>query len=124
VELAGVSRPEDVGSTIARALAVTPVQGESIREVLCRYLASKRLLLVIDNFEHVLGAAVLVAELIAACPELNVLATSREALDLAAEHRVPVWPPRRPGRFSGCEPRRARGQRREQVVRGRRTPAG
>jgi predicted ATPase/DNA-binding SARP family transcriptional activator len=92
VELAGVSRAEDVGSTIARALAITPLQGESIRDLLCRYLASKRLLLVIDNFEHVLDAAVLLADLIAASAELKVLATSREALDLAAEQRVAVGP--------------------------------
>jgi predicted ATPase/DNA-binding SARP family transcriptional activator len=92
VELAGVSQSGDVGSTIARALAVAPLQGESAEGALRRYLASKELLLVIDNFEHVLGAAGLVAELLAACPGLTVLATSREALNVAAEHRVLVAP--------------------------------
>ena len=92
VELAGVARLDDVGSTIARALAVTPLQGESPREALCRYLAGKRLLLAVDNFEHVLEAAELVAELLGTCPGLALLVTSREALNLAAEHRVIVAP--------------------------------
>jgi predicted ATPase/DNA-binding SARP family transcriptional activator len=92
VELAGVSRPGDVGSTVARALAVTPLPGESAREALGRYLAGKRLLLAIDNFEHVLEAADLVGELHGVCPGLRLLVTSREALNLAAEHRVIIAP--------------------------------
>ncbi len=92
VELAGVARPDDVGSTVARALAVTPLQGESPREALCRYLAGKRLLLAIDNFEHVLDAAELVAELSGSCRGLTVLVTSRESLNVAAEHRVIIAP--------------------------------
>ncbi|MFZ1993569.1 MAG: BTAD domain-containing putative transcriptional regulator, partial [Solirubrobacteraceae bacterium] len=92
VELAGVARPDDVGMTIARALTVTPLPGESPREALCRYLAGKRLLLAVDNFEHVLEAAELLAELHATCQELALLVTSRETLDLAGEHRVLVAP--------------------------------
>ena len=92
VELAGVARPDDVGSTVTRALAVTPLPGESPRQALRRYLAGRRLLLAIDNFEHVLEAAGLVAELHATCPELAVLVTSRETLNLAAEHRVIITP--------------------------------
>jgi predicted ATPase/DNA-binding SARP family transcriptional activator/class 3 adenylate cyclase len=92
VELAGVARPDEVEMTIARALPVTPLPGESPREALCRHLAGKRLLLAIDNFEHVLEAAELVAELHAACPDLALLVTSREPLSLAAEHRVFIAP--------------------------------
>jgi predicted ATPase/class 3 adenylate cyclase len=92
VELAGVTRPDDVGSTVARALAITPLPGETPRQALCRYLAGKRLLLAIDNFEHVLEAAELVAELHGTCPELALLVTSRETLNLAAEHRVIIAP--------------------------------
>jgi predicted ATPase/DNA-binding SARP family transcriptional activator len=92
VELAGVARSEDVGSTIARGLDVAPLPGETVHDALCRELAGKRILLVIDNFEHLLGAAVLVADLLAASSALTVLATSREALDLAAEHRFAVAP--------------------------------
>ena len=98
VELAGVTRPEDVGSAIVRALAVTPVQGETARDALIRYLASKRLLLVIDNFEHVLEAAELVGELVSTSERLAVLVTSREALDLSAERRVLVEPLALPAR--------------------------
>jgi predicted ATPase len=92
VELAGVGRPDDVGSTVTRALAVTPLPGESPRQALRRYLAGRRLLLAIDNFEHVLEAAELVAELHSTCPELALLVTSRETLNLAAEHRVIITP--------------------------------
>ncbi len=92
VELAGVARPDDVGSTVMRALGITPLQGESPREALRRYLAGKRRLLAIDNFEHVLEAAALVAELHGTCPKLALLVTSRETLNLAAEHRVIVGP--------------------------------
>jgi predicted ATPase/DNA-binding SARP family transcriptional activator len=92
VELAGVARPDDVGSTITRALAVTPLPGESPRDALRRHLSGRRLLLAIDNFEHVLEAAELVAEWHATCPSVSVLVTSRESLNLAAEHRVIVAP--------------------------------
>jgi predicted ATPase/DNA-binding SARP family transcriptional activator len=92
VELAGLALAADVASTVARAVAVTAVAGESTRDALRRYLATKRLLLVLDNFEHVLDAATLLAELLGACPGLTVLVTSREALNLAAEHRVVVSP--------------------------------
>jgi predicted ATPase/DNA-binding SARP family transcriptional activator len=92
VELGGVALPEDVASTIARVLGVTPLPGEELGEALCRALEDKQLMLVIDNFEHVLEAAVLVASMHAACAGLKILTTSREPLDLAAEHRVPVMP--------------------------------
>lgn len=92
VELAGVARSDEVGSAIARALALTPMQGEDPADALRRFLAGKQELLVIDNFEHVLQAAVLVADLQGGCPGLTVLLTSREALNLAAEHRYVVAP--------------------------------
>ena len=92
VELAGVARADDVPSTVARVLSVTPLPGESVNAAVRRELSTKRLLLVIDNFEHVLGAAGLGSELYAACPGLTILTTSREALNLAAEQRVRVDP--------------------------------
>jgi len=92
VELAGVTRATDVGSTIVRALEVGPAPGESARQALTRHLAHKQLLLVLDNFEHVLDAAELVGELLRACDGLTMLVTSREALDLGAEQRVLVAP--------------------------------
>jgi predicted ATPase len=61
-------------------------------ESLGRYFSNKRTLLMLDNFEHVLEAAPLVSGLIAAAPQLTVLATSREALRLSGEHEYPVPP--------------------------------
>jgi predicted ATPase/DNA-binding SARP family transcriptional activator len=92
VELAGLTRSEDVGSTIVRALDATSVPGESAIDTLLRYVADKQLLLVVDNFEHVLDSARLIGDLIAGCPRLEVLATSREVLGIAAEHRYDVAP--------------------------------
>jgi predicted ATPase/DNA-binding SARP family transcriptional activator len=92
IELAGVASPDDVATTIAHALALSPQPGERTRDTLCRYLSSRRMLIVIDNFEHVLEAAVLVAEMLAASNELRVLVTSREGLDVAAELRFAIEP--------------------------------
>jgi predicted ATPase/DNA-binding SARP family transcriptional activator len=92
VELAGVTRGEDVAPTIVRALAMLPMPGETPRESLLRYLAGKRLLLVIDNFEHVIDAAELVGELLGRSTALKILVTSREPLDIAAEHRIAIGP--------------------------------
>ncbi|MGN6871864.1 MAG: BTAD domain-containing putative transcriptional regulator [Solirubrobacteraceae bacterium] len=102
-ELAGVGRPQDVGPTLIRVIDATPVGAEDARQTLCRHLAEKELLLVVDNFEHVLPAATLVGELIASCPRLTVLATSREPLNLLSEHQYAVEPlplPARPDQAS------------------------
>jgi predicted ATPase/DNA-binding SARP family transcriptional activator len=98
IELAGVAHADEVPSTIARGLGVTPAGSETSEHALCRYLAAKQLLLVLDNFEHMIDSARLVAELHRSCPRLIVLVTSREALDLSAEHRYVVAPLRLPAR--------------------------
>ena len=92
MDLAGVARPDEVDSAIVRALALTPVPGESNLDALLRHLSSERLLVVVDNFEHVLPAARLLGELMVDCPHLRVLVTSREPLNLAGEHRVEIRP--------------------------------
>ena len=92
VELSGVGRPADVAPALARALAVTPREGQAVHDALQRFLVSKQLLLVLDNFEHVLPAAGLIAQLLEDCPRLTALVTSREALNLGAEHRLLVAP--------------------------------
>ena len=92
VVLAPIAEGEHVPSAIAQALDVTPVGSESTRAACERFLLTKRGVLVLDNFEHLLAAAPLVSDFLAACPGLRVLATSREALQLQAEQRYAVSP--------------------------------
>ncbi len=90
VALAAVTDPAFVSASIADVLGVT-VSGGSLSTRLKSFLAPRHLLLVLDNFEQVIEAAPLVAELLAAAPRLSMLVTSRTRLRLSAEHvyRVP-----------------------------------
>jgi predicted ATPase/class 3 adenylate cyclase len=93
VPLAPISDPGLVVPAVAQALGVREVAGHALVEGLHEALRARpRLLLVLDNFEQVLGAAPRVAALLAACPRLNVLVTSRAVLHLAGEHDFPVPP--------------------------------
>jgi predicted ATPase/DNA-binding CsgD family transcriptional regulator len=87
--------PDRVGETLARALGVVPQNGWPLRGMLCEAVAGLRGLLLVDNCEHVIAsAAELVADLLAAGPELRVLATSREPLGVPGEATfvVPALP--------------------------------
>ena len=86
VSLASLQDAEQVETTLADALEVAVAEGERPRETVARWLAPRELLIVLDNFEHLLTAAPLVSELLDAAPGLNVLVTSREPLRLRAEH--------------------------------------
>jgi predicted ATPase/DNA-binding CsgD family transcriptional regulator len=90
VDLSALANPELVLPSIARALGVSEIGGRSLIEVVQQVLREHRLLLVLDNFEHLLPAAVQVARLLDTCPGLAVLATSREALHLRWESEFPV----------------------------------
>ena len=92
VPLAPVAGPALVAPTIAERLGVRERAEQTLRDALVTHLAGKRLLLVLDNFEHVLPGATLVAELLGACPALRVLSTSRAALHLSGEHLYSVPP--------------------------------
>lgn len=92
VSLAATAHAEHVPSAIVQALEATPVPGESPIAAAKRFLGARRGLLVLDNYEHLLAAAPLVSDLLLACPHLRVLATSRETLQLQAEHRYAVSP--------------------------------
>jgi predicted ATPase len=81
-----------VSSAIAQALGVRESGGQPFLECLKGYLREKRILLLLDNFEHLLDAAALVAELLATTAELKVLVTSRERLHLRGEQEVEVPP--------------------------------
>jgi predicted ATPase/DNA-binding XRE family transcriptional regulator len=92
VSLAPVADLALVAPTIAERLGVRERAEQTLRDALVMNLAGKRLLLVLDNFEHVLPAAPLAAELLGACPALRVLTTSRAALHLSGEHLYAVPP--------------------------------
>jgi non-specific serine/threonine protein kinase len=86
VELAPVPDPAQVPAAMAAALDVRPPPGVPVTEALSRVLARRQLLVVLDNCEHVIGAAAeLCGELLRACDDLRILATSREALRIAGE---------------------------------------
>ena len=92
VSLAAVGADEHVASTICRELDVPLVAGEPVDRALVAHLRDHELLLVLDNFEHVLEAAPLVADLVAGAPRVSVLATSREPLRLRAERLMHLDP--------------------------------
>jgi predicted ATPase/class 3 adenylate cyclase len=92
VALAAVSEFRDLASAIARALSAPVRDGEPAQTALLRFLSSRQLLLVLDNFEQLVEGAPLVGEFIGACPELTVVVTSREPTRLAAERLYPVRP--------------------------------
>ena len=96
VSLAPIRDPALVITTIAQTLSVHEASGEPVVRTLISYLEQKEMLLVLDNFEHVVDAAASVAELLANCPKLSVLATSRERLRIGGEQVYPVAPLRLP----------------------------
>jgi predicted ATPase/Tfp pilus assembly protein PilF len=92
VPLAAIEAPELVISAIARVLDVRERGGDSLQQSLADYLRGRQLLLLLDNFEQVLAAAPLLAELLATAPDLTLLVTSRAPLRLRAESEYPVPP--------------------------------
>lgn len=92
VALAPLTSAALVPSAIAEALGVRETTGEAVEQALHAYLKAKHLLLILDNFEHVVTAASLVSSLLAGSPSLQVLATSRAPLRVTGEHELPVSP--------------------------------
>lgn len=90
VTLQDLTEPEQVLGTVATALHVHESGTRPLIDDLGEALANKQALIGIDNWEHVLGAAPQLAELLSACPRLCVIATSREALRLPGEVEYPV----------------------------------
>ena len=86
VHLAPLSDPSLVPQAVASSMGVREQPGRPLTETLSAYLTSKRVLLVLDNCEHLRDASAELAEtLLRSCPDLRVLATSREALGIAGE---------------------------------------
>ena len=95
VPLAPVADAGTVGSTVAQAFGLRVTGGRPLEAALAEYLrlaAASPTLLFLDNFEHVLGAAPLLAILLEACAPLKVLVTSRAVLRVYGEHEYPVPP--------------------------------
>ena len=93
VALAQVNDPAAVGQTVAAKLGVPDTPGQDAVEAVAEHVADHRVLLVLDNCEHLAEAAAAMVEyLLAACPALVVLATSREALGVEGEVSWPVPP--------------------------------
>jgi predicted ATPase/DNA-binding SARP family transcriptional activator len=104
IDLAPLAAAERVIGTIARALGVAESSGGAPADSLAAALRDREALLVTDNFEHVLAAAPAVGELLAAAPDLKVLATSRAPLRLAAEHEYPILPLELPSEAERSDP--------------------
>jgi non-specific serine/threonine protein kinase len=92
IELGAIKQPELVASSIAQPLGVRESEGRSIVGALREYLRNRNVLLVVDNFEQVMAARSIVAELLASAPRLKILVTSRELLHLSLEHEYMVPP--------------------------------
>jgi predicted ATPase/DNA-binding CsgD family transcriptional regulator len=92
VPLAAIDDPDFVLPAIAQALGLREAGAGWQQEELLAVLGEQSRLLLLDNFEHVLTAGPWLTELLAACPHLTLLVTSRAALRLQGEHEFPVSP--------------------------------
>src|SRR6266702_3831989 len=92
VNLAPISDPDFVVPTIAQTLGIREVTGQPLLDRLKGYLRDKQILLLLDNFEQVVSAAVQMADLLTSCPKLKLLVTSREVLHVRAEYEFVVPP--------------------------------
>jgi predicted ATPase/DNA-binding XRE family transcriptional regulator len=92
VDLAPLNDPALVLPTVARALGLREGSNRSLPDVVSGSLAAKHLMLVLDNYEHLLAAAPVVGDLLGAGPRIVVLVTSREPLRLRGEQEVAISP--------------------------------
>ena len=106
VLLAPLTDPKLVASEIAQALVVREEKERPILETLKDALADRELLLVIDNFEQIVEAAPIVAELLTAAPKISCLATSRIPLRIYGEQECPIPPMTTPSREGDLDPAR------------------
>ena len=92
VSLAAIDDGALVPSAIAQTVGLKESGDTPLRQTLKNYLQSKQMLLVLDNFEQIVGAAPIVSELLGAAPELKILVTSRVVLNVRGEHEFSVQP--------------------------------
>jgi predicted ATPase len=92
VDLSPLAQPDLVATAVAESLGITSVARRPMVETLSLALEHRSILLVVDNFEHMLSAATVIADLLSACRNLKFVVTSRERLHLRGEHVVPITP--------------------------------
>ena len=92
MDLAPLRAPDLILVEIAKVLHLTERSGYPTLELLQRELSERKLLLLLDNFEHLLAAAPMVAALLQRTTRLKVLITSRAALNISGEQRLPIPP--------------------------------
>jgi predicted ATPase/class 3 adenylate cyclase/Tfp pilus assembly protein PilF len=97
VQLAPLGDAELLASAIGESIGVREVSGQPMLRIVTDALQSKTILLVIDNFEHVIQQASQISALLSGCPLLKMLITSREVLHLSGEHIYAVQPMAVPG---------------------------
>src|SRR5919202_3967545 len=103
VDLARLDDPSLVSAAIAETRGIREGRDKPLLERLEGVLFDRHVLLVLDNFEHVLAAADQVADLLAVCPDLKILATSRAPLRLRWEHVFPIFPLPLPARDANAD---------------------
>jgi predicted ATPase/class 3 adenylate cyclase len=92
VPLAALSDPQLVPAAIANAFGIPESPLRSTAEEIAEHVRPRRLLLVLDNFEQIVSAAPVMADLLSRCANLKLLVTSRVVLHLRGEHEYPVAP--------------------------------
>jgi predicted ATPase/DNA-binding SARP family transcriptional activator len=90
VALAPLSNPDAIALNIAEALGLTLQGYKNPLSQVFEFIGNKKMLLVLDNFEHLLDGATLLSDMLRACPHLRLLVTSRERLNLSAEWTLSV----------------------------------
>ncbi len=90
VSLAALRAPDLVVSEITGAFHLAGIPGQDLLTTLTEYLRGREILLLLDNFEHLMEATGIVAHLLAGCPRLTIMITSRAPLHLSAEREYPV----------------------------------
>ncbi|MFO1303256.1 MAG: tetratricopeptide repeat protein [Burkholderiales bacterium] len=103
IEFAAIVDPSLVPKVVAQALGLQEDADTPVAQALCAHLASRRTLLVLDNCEHLVHACAAMADaLLRSAPDIRVLASSREALNIAGEQTYPMPALEVPGPGSGA----------------------
>lgn len=90
VSLSSINQPEQLLNQVAYALKIGQISERPVNDIVAANLQAIRTLLILDNFEHLMGAAIQVSDLLHVVPHLTVLVTSRERLNLYGEHEYSV----------------------------------